>query len=99
MFGLQYLPDVVSLSLNDQECNGCGMCLNVCPHAVFSSANGHPRIVNRDACMECGACAGNCPTGALSVQSGVGCAAAIIIGALSGTEPNCDCSKDSSCCQ
>jgi hypothetical protein len=42
----------------------------------------------------------NCPFSALSVKPGVGCAAAIIKGMLTGTEPECGCSDSSgsSCC-
>ena len=99
MTRLRYLSNVVTLSLDEEKCTGCGMCTSVCPHAVFDLQDGKARIVDVDACMECGACAGNCPVDALSVDSGVGCAAAIIIGALRGTEPNCDCAADGpSCC-
>ena len=86
---MRYLADVVTLSLDTQQCNGCRMCITVCPHGVFAIVDRKARIVDRDACMECGACAKNCESGAISVDSGVGCAAAIIIGALKGTEPNC----------
>jgi hypothetical protein len=50
--------------------------------------------------MECGACAMNCAPGAITVRAGVGCAAAVITGALRGTEPTCDCGCDtpSDCC-
>jgi hypothetical protein len=34
--------------------------------------------------MECGACQLNCPTSAIAVDSGVGCAAAMIVAALTG---------------
>ena len=98
MAELRYLPNVVSLALDDEKCTGCGMCLTVCPHAVFQIENGNARIADRDACMECGACALNCPDEALSVQSGVGCAAAVITGVLRGTEADCDCSGDEPCC-
>ena len=98
MAPLRYLADVVTLVLDQQKCTGCGMCTAVCPHAVFQIEDHKARLVDRDACMECGACARNCPAEALSVEAGVGCAAAIIIGALTGSEPNCDCSTDSSCC-
>jgi len=85
-----YLKDVVTLQLNEKKCSGCGMCTVVCPHAVFIMNNGRVRIANRDACMECGACAMNCPTEALTVQVGVGCAAAVINSAL-GREGSCCC--------
>lgn len=99
MFGLRYLPGVVTLELDLQACTGCGTCVTVCPHEVFELADKKVHLRDRDACMECGACAINCPEGALAVEAGVGCAAGIIAGALSGTEPTCDCgSDDSSCC-
>ena len=97
MAELRYLPGVVTLSLDHEKCSGCGMCLEVCPHAVFEMGDGKARIVDRDACMECGACALNCPAAALSVESGVGCATAIIIGALRGSAANCECSDNSPC--
>jgi NAD-dependent dihydropyrimidine dehydrogenase PreA subunit len=98
MAALRYLPDVVTLKLNESRCIGCGMCLNVCPHTVFRMANKKATIVDRDACMECGACAKNCPVTAISVHAGVGCLTAIIRGAILGTEPDCDCRADQMCC-
>ena len=75
------------------------MCILVCPHEVFQVANKKAFIINRDRCMECGACARNCPEGAISVKTGVGCAAGILNGILRNTEPTCDCSRStSSCC-
>jgi ferredoxin len=91
MHGLLYLPGVASLRLNRALCVGCGVCLDVCPHAVFEIQSGKALDSARDACMECGACALNCPVGAISVSPGVGCARAIIHGWLTGGEPSCDC--------
>jgi len=50
----------------------------------------HVIIQNRDACMECGACSRNCPASAIAVDSGVGCAAAVINSML-GKEGECCC--------
>jgi hypothetical protein len=47
--------------------------------------------------MECGACALNCAAGAIEVHAGVGCAAAIIKGWITGGEPNCDCGAGDCC--
>lgn len=80
---LIYLKDVVTLTLDEEKCVGCGMCLTVCPHAVWGLIDGKAMIKSRDACMECGACATNCPTEAINVRSGVGCAYAVVSGALS----------------
>ncbi|MBW1789348.1 MAG: 4Fe-4S binding protein [Deltaproteobacteria bacterium] len=86
-----YLKDVVTLQLNPEKCTGCGMCLIVCPHGVFVMNHRHAFIENRDACMECGACALNCPAEAVTVQSGVGCAAAVINAALGRGSASCCC--------
>lgn len=91
MTRMVYLRDVVTLELNADLCVGCGMCLEVCPHAVLALEDGRTRIANRDACMECGACMENCPTGALSVEAGVGCAAAVINSALGRQGSSCCC--------
>lgn len=86
-----YLKDVVTLALDEEKCIGCGMCSTVCPHQVFAPLNGRVKIQDRDACMECGACAMNCPVEAISVQSGVGCAAAVINAALGRKDGSCCC--------
>lgn len=84
-----YLKNVVSLAYDQDKCIGCGQCANVCPHQVFAIEDRKAQIIDRDRCMECGACARNCPAGALAVHAGVGCAAAIIQGFLTGKEPSC----------
>ncbi|MDO9341380.1 MAG: mercury methylation ferredoxin HgcB, partial [Bacteroidales bacterium] len=76
----------------------CGMCVKVCPHEVFELAGKKAHIIRRDYCMECGACALNCPVQAITVNSGVGCAAGIISGILNNTEPTCGCSDSNTTC-
>ncbi len=93
---LSYLKNGETLALDPRKCNGCGECIEVCPHAVFAMNGGTSRIVDRGACMECGACARNCAPGAIAVKAGVGCASAIIGGMLRGTEPACGCGSSSS---
>ena len=93
----KYLAGVSTLKLDAAKCTGCGMCVNVCPHAVFRIKDRKAKITDLDLCMECGACAGNCPAQALSLQKGVGCAAAVMTGFLRGTEPDCGCGG-SDCC-
>ncbi len=90
MATLTYLKDVVTLTLDEELCIGCALCEIVCPHAVFTVDDRIAVIGDRDACMECGACARNCPTDAIYVKVGVGCAAAVISGAL-GIESACCC--------
>ncbi len=86
-----YLKNVVTLQMDSKKCTGCGMCLEVCPHEVFKMNGKSVGIVQRDACMECGACSRNCPAGAVTVQSGVGCAAAVINSLLGRNGGECCC--------
>jgi NAD-dependent dihydropyrimidine dehydrogenase PreA subunit len=93
----KYLKNVATLRLTSVKCSGCGKCLDVCPHGVFSLADGKAAIIDKNHCMECGACAKNCPMSAISVNANVGCAAAIILGWLTGKEPSCGCDT-ADCC-
>ena len=81
-----------TLILYQELCNGCWMCLMVCPHGVFAPGNKRINIIKKSACMECGACLKNCPTGAIEVNSGVGCATAMFIASLKGKKmEKCSC--------
>jgi len=92
----KYLKNVTTLRLSQEKCIGCGICMNVCPHRVFEVVGGKAQITS-EACIECGACALNCPASAIEVEPGVGCAAAIIRGWLTKSEPICDCTGGDCC--
>ncbi|MFO7850289.1 MAG: mercury methylation ferredoxin HgcB [Spirochaetia bacterium] len=94
---MRYLKDVVTLEFDPERCSGCGMCIEVCPHEVFVPAGEIVEVQERDRCIECGACMINCASGAIRVQAGVGCAAAILDGIIRNKEPSCDCSS-AGCC-
>jgi len=81
-----YLKKVVTLEYNKELCSGCKMCTYVCPHGVFEVNERKAKIISRDNCMECGACQVNCPEGAITLQSGVGCATAILYSKLGKTK-------------
>ncbi len=98
---MKYLLNVATLSLSDEKCSGCGACIQVCPHGVLTLANKKAVITDKDLCMECGACMTNCAFGAVIVNKGVGCAAALINGMITGGEPTCGCSGgagEKNCC-
>lgn len=98
---MKYLANVTTLQYSLDKCSGCGRCVEVCPQSVFEMRDKRAIITDRDLCMECGACALNCEFGAITVNSGVGCAAAIINSMLTGGEPSCGCDTTASsngCC-
>jgi ferredoxin len=91
-----------TLKLDTERCINCKRCTQVCPHGVFAEGADHVELSSPSACMECGACALNCPVQAIEVQSGVGCAWAMISAAIRGKDMDggeCSCGgADGSCC-
>lgn len=88
---MAYLRNVAALRVFEDKCIHCGLCLEVCPHAVLRLNGGKVGIEDRDACMECGACMQNCPAGAITVKPGVGCANAVINSLLGRKGDSCCC--------
>jgi len=81
-----------TLRFNMEQCNNCRKCIEVCPHAVYTLDDNKVRMARPENCMECGACRMNCPENAIEVESGVGCAAAMMWSAIKGRkEVSCDC--------
>jgi len=93
MYNFKYLSETLSLTINTEKCNGCGMCINVCPHAVFKIENKKATVPGYEYCMECGACKLNCPTKAITmnVGNGCGCATGIIEGYFNKNSNECAC--------
>lgn len=92
---LEYL-DVNTLVYDSDACINCGMCSAVCPHGVFETGGSAAILAHKERCMECGACMVNCPSNAIFVDSGVGCASAMIMSALRG-QKEVTCGGDSGC--
>lgn len=89
---MQNASRINTLQYNPALCIGCEICVEVCPHAVFEMNKRVVKLINPDDCMECGACQLNCPSNAITVESGVGCASALILAALQGKEEaTCEC--------
>ncbi len=98
---MRYLEQAVTLQLDVTRCNGCGLCVRVCPHAVFAMVEKRAVLADRGGCIECGACTRNCEPEAISVRTGTGCAEALLPSVLGRREPtnvSCGCSDESSGC-
>jgi len=94
-----------TLHYHEDRCINCKRCTQVCPHGVFAEGVEHVELAHPSVCMECGACTLNCPVQAIEVQSGVGCAWAMISAALRGKDMDsgeCSCGGEgesaSGCC-
>jgi len=61
----ELLHDPTVVSVNDELCSGCGICLTMCPYTArtLDPARGVV-VVNEILCEGCGACASACPSGA-----------------------------------
>jgi len=55
------------LQIDEELCDGCGMCVHVCEGGALEIINGKAKLVNESSCDAMGACIGNCPRGAISL--------------------------------
>ncbi|TFG61311.1 MAG: 4Fe-4S dicluster domain-containing protein [Spirochaetales bacterium] len=58
MLNLEYIKNAASLSFDPDLCTGCGMCLKVCPHAVFEFRRKDEAAVEKDCGCEGAGCSG-----------------------------------------
>lgn len=63
---------MVTVIVDFDKCNGDGVCVDVCPVAVFEldTDAGKTKIVNPDECIECMACQDQCPENAITIETG-----------------------------
>jgi adenylylsulfate reductase subunit B len=58
------MPPVINL----EECNGCGVCADVCPLDVIKMRNGLPEVAYPEECWHCASCKLDCPRGAIELR-------------------------------
>ncbi len=77
------LEGIVSLRKNQEKCNNCGACSEVCQEkAIHLEKDGF--IINSQKCLSCGECARVCPNGALIIEkSGIN----LMVGGKLGRHP------------
>ena len=60
--------------INENLCNGCGLCGEVCPFGLPQPhSSGKYEIPRPELCTECSACKRNCPTQAIILNERKGC--------------------------
>lgn len=63
--------------INDEQCNGCGKCVNVCPVEAMTlvsandphHANRKKAVLNEERCLGCGVCIRNCIAKSILLKS------------------------------
>jgi heterodisulfide reductase subunit A len=54
--------------VNEDKCDGCKVCVSVCPYNAISINDREKSEVNPALCKGCGTCTATCPTGAITSQ-------------------------------
>ncbi len=55
------------IDINEEKCNGCGLCANACHESAIEIVNGKARLIKDDFCDGLGDCLPECPTGAIRI--------------------------------
>ncbi len=56
------------IRIDEEKCNGCGLCIPNCPEGALQIIDGKARLVSDLFCDGLGACIGHCPEGAIVIE-------------------------------
>ncbi len=56
------------VKIDEQKCNGCGLCVNACAEGAIKIINGKAKLISESYCDGLGACIGHCPQDAITVE-------------------------------
>ena len=56
------------ISIDENLCNGCGLCVKKCAEGALQLIEGKARLVSEIYCDGLGACIGDCPQGAIKIE-------------------------------
>lgn len=66
---------MASITINEELCKGCGLCINACPKKVIEASNESNKAgyfpakpVNLQNCIGCAMCAQMCPDVCITVE-------------------------------
>ena len=56
------------IKIDEEKCNGCGVCIPNCPEGALQIIDGKARLISDIFCDGLGACIGHCPQGAIITE-------------------------------
>jgi ferredoxin len=56
------------VKIDEEKCNGCGVCVPSCVEGALKIIDGKARLVSESYCDGLGACLGECPQGAITIE-------------------------------
>ena len=56
------------IHIDEEKCNGCGLCANACHEGAIEMVNGKAKLVRENFCDGFGDCLPGCPTGAIRFE-------------------------------
>lgn len=56
------------IQIDEDKCNGCGLCVPSCAEGAIQLIDGKARLVSETYCDGLGACLGECPVGAITIE-------------------------------
>ncbi|MGI6492557.1 MAG: ATP-binding protein [Pelotomaculum sp.] len=54
--------------IDEEKCNGCGLCVTACHEGALQMVDGKARLVSESYCDGLGDCLPECPTGAITIE-------------------------------
>ncbi|MEE8358198.1 MAG: 4Fe-4S binding protein [Candidatus Hydrothermarchaeales archaeon] len=60
---------MVKIEIDNDKCDGCGECVDICPSEVYEIKDNKSVVINLDECIECCSCVEVCPTEAITHES------------------------------
>ncbi len=67
---------MVQITINEERCKGCGLCVRACPQKIMAlsktklnSKGYHPaEVVDQEKCVGCASCARTCPDAVIAIE-------------------------------
>jgi len=66
--GIDIMTKRSIIHINEELCNGCGVCISPCAEGALELVGGKAKVIREELCDGAGFCLGVCPVGALTLE-------------------------------